>query len=222
MENGKSALSFLTMKNIGRILGVILVVCFFVPSFAVSCSGYEVNMSTSDLTFGKSYQGQTVTEARPICILFLLLPVAIIVISFLKKQLDEHKTALIGMICAAVDLVLWIVAIIRVKNVAKENMCEASAKAGFVFSIIFLILLLAINIAIYLKKISEDTEITDLVNIIKRMAQPSNPQQTQIPQGTTDQSTTQNTAQSAVCASCGAPLRAGAKFCSKCGTKVEE
>lgn len=77
---------FVNFKGVIRLIAFIAVIMFFVPSFAVSCGGYgSVSLSQANLAVGKLVEGDRTSFFIPF-LLALLIPIAIIIISFLWKR----------------------------------------------------------------------------------------------------------------------------------------
>ena len=82
-----------TVKNVLRTLTFCCAILFFCPMFMVSCSdsGWGVDtdlMKVSAITAikGISGMGETLVQPHPILVLCLLLPVAAIILLFIKKS----------------------------------------------------------------------------------------------------------------------------------------
>ena len=231
MQTSTDFTKLVNLKNIMRILSIILIICFFVPSFVVSCSGADIKLSAAKVMVGTKYQGQTVVGANPICIIFLLLPIAMLVLWCLKSVLKDKIAALACGCCAAADLIFWIIFRVAVASRAEQAYCESKAAAGFVLNIIFLLVMVTINLLVFLNVIEAETP------LIHASVQPQNNagQQPYQAQPTNQQPANQQLYQAqpvtpqpastpagaGFCENCGAPLVAGNKFCTKCGNKVE-
>ena len=72
----------INIRNIIKLISIILVIMFFVPTFMVSCSGQNINISAAQVMSGVSVQSfgekQQISEPSPVLILLLLIPVAIV------------------------------------------------------------------------------------------------------------------------------------------------
>ena len=229
--NSSDVTKLITFKNIIRVVAILLIILFFVPSFVVSCSGYDVKLSAAKLMVGAKMQGYTVTKANPICIFFLLLPIAMLVLWCLKSVLKDKIAALVCGCCAAADLIFWIILRAAITSRVHTAGYESGVKAGFIFNILFLLAMITLNLLIFLNVIQAETP------LIKLSAQPGynpaqQPMQGQPMQGQPMQGQQFNQVPpvqqaapgnmgAGFCENCGAPLVAGNKFCTKCGTKVE-
>lgn len=121
-----------------RILSLLLILCFFIPSFAVSCSYQTVNINGVQLAMGISNEYGRISSPQPVILLVLLIPAVIIILSFASKI---EKTVLrISSICLfGFDVLTWIVISVAVAKYCAENYCELEYKAGFVLSILAII-----------------------------------------------------------------------------------
>lgn len=212
MNNDNGFTKFLTIKNVIRALSVLLIIFFFVPSFMVSCSGAHVKMSAANIMVGVKYNGEKLTTASPISALLILLPIAMLVLWCLKNVLKDKIAAIACLACAAVDLIMWIFVRMGVAARADEVFGTSKVLAGFVFNIIFVLLVIAANVLVMLNILPAD----------KPLIGASGGMQPNMQQNTYQSAPAQEAeAETAVCANCGAPLPAGTKFCTKCGMKTE-
>jgi uncharacterized OB-fold protein/uncharacterized membrane protein len=224
--------SLFTVKRILRALSLLGIIFVFCPSFLVSCSGRNVNVSAMTAVGGFSAYGKRMVDPHPIMLICLLIPVAILVLMFIKKFTD-NKTALITLICSIVDFVIWLIFRSSVKKIAEENYCLFKTTAWFVFNIIALILIIFLSVLVVLKKMQMDT---DLINIFSggckqnALNQMSNAV-TQISSAVSQMAgnvasniSNKTSKENAVgfCSKCGSPIAYGCNFCTSCGTPVPE
>ena len=144
-----------TVRNIIRAISVILAVLFFVPSFMVSCSGQSVNITGITALTG-NVNSQNVTSPKPGAILILLIPAGIFAVWCLKSKLNAKYASIITLSAAGVDFILWLVFRGEVASVAQANYCQYKVLGGFVFSILFLLILIAIAICVLLGFLQTD------------------------------------------------------------------
>ena len=78
-ERVREKKSMFTVKNVMRGLALFCIVCVFCPSFMVSCSGQNMNVSVMTAVRGVSVYGEKVVDAYPIMLICLLLPVAVLI-----------------------------------------------------------------------------------------------------------------------------------------------
>lgn len=228
-----------TIKNLIRALSVLLIIFFFVPSFMVSCAGENIKFSAAKAMVGIRYKGDRVSDPSIICVLLLLLPIAMLVIWCLKNAVKDKIAAIVCMACAAADLIMWIVVRIGVAANADEVYGTSKILAGFVFNIIFILIVIAANILIMLNIVPADKPLIGTADGMQPMQQPniqqnlyqSAPWQNTYQSSPVSEAPVQSAAETeepvqeeaapAVCANCGAALSADTKFCTKCGTKIE-
>ena len=119
-----------TVKNVLRTLTFCCAILFFCPMFMVSCSDSDWGVDTdlmkvSAITAikGISGMGETLVQPHPILVLCLLLPVAAIILLFIKKFTDKQiATSVCG--ATAVDLIIWIIFRTTAKKLAEDSQCQ--------------------------------------------------------------------------------------------------
>lgn len=147
-----------TVKNILRILTVLCMIFVFCPSFLVSCSGQDVNVNVMTAVEGVKAYGETMVKPQPLMLLCLLLPIAVMVLLFVKKFTEKlNSTIILG--CTAVDLVIWFIFRGAVKKIAEENYCTFKTTPWFVLNVIVMLLIIIANALILLEKMQMDTDI---------------------------------------------------------------
>lgn len=147
-----------TVKNILRILTVLCMIFVFCPAFLVSCSGQDVNVNVMTAVEGVKAYGETMVKPQPLMLLCLLLPIAVMVLLFVKKFTEKlNSTIILG--CTAVDLVIWFIFRGAVKKIAEENYCTFKTMPWFVLNVIAMLLIIIVNVLILLGKMQMDTDI---------------------------------------------------------------
>lgn len=102
----------ITGRSILKILSAIIMICFFCPSFLVSCSGTEVvTFSMAELAVDREYMGEQI-EGNFMFALFLILPLISLVYLFIKSRRKSHGRvcAVVSMICSVSALVIYFMA----------------------------------------------------------------------------------------------------------------
>ena len=235
---------FINFKGVIRLLAFIAIIMFFVPSYAVSCSGYDINLSQANLAIGKSVTFYGETERTSFFVPFLLallIPIAIIVISFLWKKENEKLMSLISTIGGAVGFVMVFVMRIALSIyiAAHKNEyfgMEAHFKIGAFFIALLYIGIAVISLLSMLNIIDADKCFIKEEAIKKTagsMSMQPNPQAPVPPQQGTGQQTPvqpqpQVTPQAPVQpipqpvqeAAPTADVTPGVKYCSKCGNQL--
>lgn len=154
---------FINFKGVIRLLAFIAVIMFFVPSFAVSCGGYgSISLSQANLAIGKTVQGDRTSFFVPF-LLALLIPIAIIVISFLWKKENEKMMSMFSAIGGAAGFLMVFIMRVALFLYFKVNADEfygLEIKTHFKFGAFFIILLYmgiaAISLLAMLKVIDAD------------------------------------------------------------------
>ena len=137
------------MKNIIRLLSILLMVFFFVPSFMVSCAGYgNIKISAFKAMTGIKIEGESVSDPKVICIIMLLLPIAMLALWCLKSVLKDKIAAIASGSCAVVDFIFWIALCVGVNKEATDNYCTAKVTAGFIFNILFILAIVVLDLLI--------------------------------------------------------------------------
>lgn len=228
--------SVFTIKNILRVLSLLCIVFVFCPSFLVSCSGETINVNVMTAVGGLSSYGQTVVDPHPIMLICLLIPVAILVLLFIKK-LTDNKTALIILICGIVDFIIWLIFRSSVKKLAEENYCTFKTTAWYFINIIVLILIILLSALVLIMKSRLDADLIALFSgggtkevlgqMSATMSQMSNTVSQMAGNVATNVATSINNKKQrenaiGFCSKCGSPIAYGVKFCTSCGTPVPE
>lgn len=198
----------LSIKYIIRLIALILIVIFFIPTFMVSCSGHSVEISAKTVMSGYNLQGENIIDSHFICILFLLIPVGILLIWSIKGKLTIKFTALITIISAIIDFIMWIILRSSIKKAALENSCSFKSTWWFWFNLILLLCLIILTISIYLNYIQAETKVSDLIHT----------------NNSSISKTLSNNADKKIygyCENCGNPLTKDNLYCTKCGNKIE-
>lgn len=204
-ENVNEKKAIFTVKNIMKVLSVLCIVFVFCPSFLVSCSGQTLKISAIKAVGGISMYGDKVVKPYPIMLLCLLIPVAILVLLFIKK-ISGNILGVIVLACSAADFIIWLIFRATAKNMAEESYCTFKTTAWYVINLIVQILLILLSVLIVIKKMEMDT---DLIAIFTKGSVPKTVNETkEAPIG--------------YCTECGSPITYGKKFCISCGTAVPE
>lgn len=224
--------SMVTIKNVLRVLSVLCIIFVFCPSFLVSCSDQTIKVNVMTAVGGLSSYGQTVVDPHPIMLICLLIPVAVLVLMFIKKFTDS-KTALITAICGVVDIIVWFIFRSSVKKLAEENLCEFKSTGWYVLNIIALLLIILLSALVLLMKIQMDTDLIKLFSgggtkeALGQMSAAMGQMSSAVSQLAGNVATNignkkQKEDAIGFCAKCGSPIAYGCKFCISCGTPVPE
>lgn len=201
---------------------MLLIIFFFVPSFLVSCSGANVRFSAARAMVGVRYNGEKVSEASPICVLLILLPIAMLVVWCLKNVLKDKIAAIVCLSCAGVDLIMWFIVRMGVAANAEDVLGTSKVLAGFVFNIIFVLLVIAANILVMINILPADKPLIGDNSGMQQPGMQQNVYQSAPQQNVYQSASTQEApAEETVCANCGEVLAQGSRFCTKCGSKTE-
>lgn len=222
----------ITLKNVMRLLSVLCAVFVFCPVFLVSCSGNDMNISAMIAVKGISVYEQQVVDPHPVMLICLLLPIAVLVLLFLKK-LSEQKTAGIIVACGIADFIIWIIFRSTVKNKAEENYCSFKTTGWYAVNLIVILLLILFSILIALKKIEMEKDLISLFSsgggqeILNQMSDTVGRMSNvagSLVESVADNMNQKKLKEDAIgyCSKCGSPITYDCKFCISCGTPVPE
>lgn len=222
-----------TVKNILKVLSAIVAVIVFCPTFMVSCSGQNMNVSVMTAVGGVKSHGETLVSPHPIMLIALLLPVAMLVVLFLKKFTD-NKVALITTICGAVDFVIWLIFRSSVKKIAEDNMCSFKSTGWFTLNIISLIAIIVLSVLVVAKILHMQEDLLKRFSgegaqdTLKQMSEAVGQMSDSVGQLAGNVAANVNKMRIpkediiGYCSKCGSPLVFDNKFCTSCGTPVPE
>lgn len=231
MTNGASKQSMFTVKKILRVLEIILIVFVFCPCFLVSCSGQDANVSVMTAVGGVSTEyGNQIVDPHPIMLICLLLPIVMLVVLF-RKKIVENKAALITLICAVVDIIVWIMFKSAVKEFAEENLCSFKTKPAYVFNMIVLIIITILSLLVFLRKVTLNADLMQLEpggntqSALNQMSNAVTQMSSAVSQMAGNVANNMKTGKAPVigyCQKCGSGIPFDCMFCTSCGTPVPE
>ena len=177
-----------------------------------------------DAAIGMSSGGQQITEANPVLLLCVLLPVLVTGILFVKKIKDKASSVIVVALTAA-DILLWILFNIGVKREAEMNYCTAKATGWYVVNMIAMIVLVAFGVLVYNGRIyydgflfttmsNEDAK-RQMSHFGKRVTNSVSKIASDL---TKDDINPEDIA--GYCPKCGSPVVKDSRFCNKCGNDV--
>lgn len=225
LTNGSQKKSMLTVKNILRVFSLLCIIFVFCPSFLVSCSGQNVNVSVMTAVAGVSAYGNQVVDPYPIMLVCLLIPIAVFVLLFVKKFTD-NKIALTILVCTVVDFVIWLIFRSSVKKIAEDNYCTFKTTGWYVINIIVILIMILLSALVVMKKMQMDTDLliafsgggtqsamNQMVSVVTQLAD-------NVASNINNKSQKENAI--GFCSKCGSPITYGHKFCTSCGTPVPD
>lgn len=232
VTNTNGMKSMFTVKKVLRVLSVFCLIFLFCPSFLVSCSGKSVNVSVMTAVDGVSAYGGKVVDPYPIMLICLFIPVAVLILLFIKK-FSEKKTAGIILGCTAADLVIMFIFRSTVKKLAEENYCSFKTTGWYVFNIIVLILMVVLTALVILSKMELETNLISFFSgdgaqgAIHQMSATMNQIAGAVTQLADNVATNINNNKQkentiGFCPKCSSPILHGNKFCTTCGMPVPE
>lgn len=165
----EKSVSFFTVKNILKIISIICLVLVFMPSFLVSCSGQTYQVRVVDVVSGKfddymAYAGSSVNKAHPSLYLFFIIPVAVVVLLFIKRMVNNLKAIVISG-AIAVDLFCWYRFYSQAKTLSAQYYCTFETTVWFTLNIVLLVIIFVASILTLLHVFEFDT---DIVSKIKK------------------------------------------------------
>lgn len=198
----------LSVKNVLRILSLLVLVIVFCPCFLVSCAGKTVNVNVMTAVGGLESSGTTIVDPHPIMLIALLIPIVLLVVLGLKK-LASQKAALMCLVLAVVDFLVWLAFRGAVKALAEESYCSFETTAWFYINLVALVVIGLLCAVTMTLKSNLNVSIVEIFN----KATNSNAQSTM-------KSPSVNVI--AYCPKCGGPIEADYEFCVKCGNKIPD
>lgn len=233
MNNSESKVTkLITVKNIMRVLSLCCIAFVFCPTFLVSCSGQNIEVSVMTAVGGLSSYGETIVEPKPIMLICLLIPITMLVFLFLKKFAEKINAIVIG-VCGIVDTVIWLIFRSVVKKMAEENYCTFKSTAWFVINLIFLEIIVILSALVILKKVQmeeeliariSNKELQDKINQVGSAVATVSGQITEMAGNVASNVKNKMDKKEYIgyCAKCGTGIEYGTRFCSDCGTPVPE
>lgn len=231
-ERVREKKSMFTVKNVMRGLALFCIVCVFCPSFMVSCSGQNMNVSVMTAVRGVSVYGEKVVDAYPIMLICLLLPVAVL-IALIVRSVENRKATIIALSCSGADLLIWIIFKTAVKKLAEENYCVFKITGWYVLNMAALVVLIAAAGLVLVGKLQMDHDLAETASSeeTKRTLNQMSSVMSQVSSTVTKMAGdaaanigNHKAKEQAIgyCSKCGSPISYGAKFCTSCGTPVPE
>lgn len=215
----------LNVKNMIRIIALISMIFCFIPTFLVSCSGQTVKLSVLDCLVGLESQGEKITDAHPICILYLLIPIVVFIIWILKKHINEKQMVMSTAICSVIDLVMWFILNSQIKATAEENYCSARPTIAYWINIILWMINLILSVAMMLGYLSPEGETEDIKKSAEKIAgaatKKAQEASEKIQENVKQQIENHTVQKEHICPKCGSKIPEGNLFCVNCGTKIE-
>ena len=225
--------SMVTVKNVIRILSVLCTIIVFCPTFLVSCSGETMDVSVMTAVGGLKAYGESVAKPHPFMIVCLLIPVAILVMMFIKKIAD-NTAALATAICGGADFIIWIIFRNAVKKAAEENYCQFESTAWFALNMISLVIIILLSVLVVLKVVQMEDDLVkkftgagakNTLNQMSAAVSQVSGSVSQLAGNITANANKNRIPQENIigyCSKCGSPLLFGDKFCTSCGTPIPE
>ncbi len=217
-----------SVKNIVRMLTLLCIVFVFCPSFLVSCSEQTVEVNVMTAVEGVKMYGEEMVEPQAHMWLCLLLPIAVMVLLFIKK-LSERVTAGVIAACVAVDLVKWFDFKSKTKEIAESNGCTFETTGWYTLNLIVMFLIVVFMIAVLAKLISMETDLVAFVKsgevkqTMSKISDAASKVAEDVSAAVKSEATSEMKPASEVkafCGNCGTKLDPEAVFCENCGTKV--
>lgn len=151
-----------TVKNVLRVLAALCIFFGFCPAFLVSCSGQNVKISAIKAAVGISFHGERIAKPYPVLFVCVLLPIAVLVVLFVKKLLDKQSAAII-VGCTAVDVFVWFIFRHYVKKAADDSFCSFKQTVWFFLDLLCLLLLFVTSLLVLLGKMTMDCDLQELI-----------------------------------------------------------
>lgn len=213
--SGEEKKSAVTVRNVMRMLLFLCMVFFFFPSFFVSCSGKNVNVSAMTAVKGVSMYGDQVVDPHPVMLVCLLLPVMALAFLYLKR-LSDQATAGMAAACVVVDFVIWLVFRSAVKKIADENYCSFRTSVWYALNLATQLLIIFLAVLAAVRKIEMDMDVASYFSyggtkeVLSRISEMEDRMRGQV------------SGLDIFCPACGNPIEPGCRFCTSCGAHMLE
>lgn len=232
VENQEKKKFKITIKNVMRLLSALCAVFVFCPVFLVSCSDNDMNISAMTVVRGISVYGEQVVDPYPVMLICLLIPIAILVLLFIKN-FSNKKTAGIIALCSIVDFVIWLIFHSTVKNKAEESYCSFKTTGWYAVNLIVILLLILFSILAAIGKIEMEKDLVELFSsggsrkILNEMSDTVGRMSNAVGNlaGSVADNMNQRKQKEDVigyCSKCGSPIAYGNKYCISCSAPVPE
>ena len=230
MENNRKIV--ITVKKVLKALSLICFVIVFCPTFLVSCSGQNMNVSVMTAIGGVSISGERVVAPHPIMLLCLIIPMAVFILLSIKKYTDKKNASIIA-IGGGVDLIIWIIFRSGVKKAAEDIGFTFKTTGWYVINIIFLMLIILLTGLIVVGKLQMESDLIAVLsdketkNALNQMSATMSQMSTAVTQWAGNVASNVNNRNKVknpigFCAKCGTPIGYGSHFCTSCGTPVPQ
>lgn len=230
MENNRKIV--ITVKKVLKALSLICFVIVFCPTFLVSCSGQNMNVSVMTAVGGVSISGERVVAPHPIMLLCLIIPMAVFILLSIKKYTDKKNASIIA-IGGGVDLIIWIIFRSGVKKAAEDIGFTFKTTGWYVINIIFLMLIILLTSLIVVGKLQMESDLIAVLsgketqNALNQMSATMSQMSTAVTQwagNVASNVNNRNKVKNSIgfCAKCGTPIGYGSHFCTSCGTPVPQ
>lgn len=230
MENNRKIV--ITVKKVLKALSLICFVIVFCPTFLVSCSGQNMNVSVMTAVGGVSISGERVVAPHPIMLLCLIIPMAVFILLSIKKYTDKKNASIIA-IGGGVDLIIWIIFRSGVKKAAEDIGFTFKTTGWYVINIISLMLIILLTSLVVMNKLQMESDLIAVLsgketqNALNQMSATMSQVSNAVNQWAGNVASNVNNRNKVknpigFCAKCGNPIGYGSHFCTTCGTPVPQ
>ena len=181
-----------------------------------------------DAAFGLTSHGEQITDPHPLIILCILIPIAILVLLFLKNTKDKVSSLAIS-IATGLDIALWALLASGVKRAAEDNYCTSKTTGWFWVNCFVMIAMLGFGMMVYRKVLFYDGNLLSaeqekaakqgFENASRNISSSVTKLASDISKATKDD-TLKVENPIGFCNKCGTPIPENSKFCVKCGAVV--
>lgn len=220
--------NLITVKNVLRALFLCCTILAFCPSFLVSCSGKNVEVSLMTAVGGLEMFGEMIVEPHVFMIICLIIPVGLLILTFLKK-VSKKVVVTSSLLASIIDTIIWICFRNKVKEVANQAYSDFKVTGWYVLNIIILLLIILISVLLITKKIEMETDVFSIItnidkeNAKKLLTNGMNQAVSAVSNVSEKISETSNGKNKNIvgyCSKCGKQIKLDNRFCVNCGTPV--
>lgn len=199
------------ISTVIRILAVVLIACFLIPSFTVSCGAQHFGVSGVRLLTGTKINSELIMRANFGVLVLLCIPIGMIATWCVYRGNDVKDAALITMILAAIGFIGWLAVLAGMIIFTEKYNGDFGVTPVFALTLLCYSVVFCLSVSQYLKKGKR--------KVIYLLERPVRTNQSRETKKVYDKNQILSV-NMRVCPVCHQPVCIGFSFCSKCGSRV--
>lgn len=229
MNEGKEKKPVATTRNLLKALSIICFTMIFCPAFLVSCSGQKVNVNVLTAVGGLRMDGSLIVDPKPAMLIAVVIPIIFLIVIF-AKEIAANTCASTLIICAMIDVAVWLFFRAGAKRLAEENLCRFETTGWYYLNMIALFLIVVLSMMVFAGKVEMDKElmlaatgggVSQAATNVGATVKNAGAAVKEI-LGTPQKDNAQISDAAGFCWKCGTPVPYGIRSCTSCGTAVPE